>query len=106
MNYENYENRIVEGFGVDLVGWPFAKVENFGELHHSDLTILLEALENGRCHWIKLSEEELQNRMASNHARHEAGEQIYKEQKTTEKHPAPDTATEEADYFNLDSQLD
>ena len=57
------------------------------------VTILLEALENRRCHWIKLSEE-LQKRMASNHARHDVGEQIYKERKMTEKCPAPDTATE------------
>ena len=30
---------------------------------------------------IKLSNEELQNKTESNHVRHEAGEQIYKEQK-------------------------
>ena len=41
--------------------------------------------------------------MASNHARHEAGEQIHKEWKRIEKHPAPDTALEEAEaiIFNL-----
>ena len=71
-------------------------VENTGKFCHGDLTIVFEALKNGRCHQIKLSEEEVQNKMKSNHVRHEAGEQIYKD-KTTEKCPAPATATEEAE---------
>ena len=75
---------------MDLVGWLFAKVENF---HCSDLTIPLEALENRRSHLIKLSED-LEDRMVSNQARYEVEEHSCKEWKAAEKHPAPDTATE------------
>ena len=38
--------------------------------------------------------------MASNHAKHDAWEQIYRERKTTEKRPTPDTATEAEAIIN------
>ena len=53
---------------------------------------------------IKLSNEELQNKTESNHVRHEAGEQIYKEQKMQKVYSSRDSYRRSRSYyFNLDS---
>jgi hypothetical protein len=88
MNYENYEKRIVEYYGVELKGWPCAQFVNPGKLRRGDLALLLVELEAGRCRWEKLSEAELLLRIESNHARHEAGEQVYKSRKAATAAPA------------------
>jgi hypothetical protein len=84
MNYENYERKIVECYGVDLVGWPsqLGKLTNPGSIGGREkVTILLEALYRERCHWTALSDEELEERIADNKERAERGEVVYKERR-------------------------
>ena len=60
MNYAQYEQKIVESFGVALDGWPFdGGVCNPGGLGCNDLETLRDALEHKVCKWTKLSSEEL-----------------------------------------------
>lgn len=89
MNYDNYESKIVEKHGIILEGWTYGQVQNPGKIgRREDLVTLLNALVNGRCVWVKLSEQDLEQRMESNRERAKNGESIYKPRKTMKKNPA------------------
>jgi len=82
MNYRNYEGKIVERYGVELKGWPTGTgksgICNPAALGgRAQLEKLLAALESGRCHWVVLTEDELEERKEKNQAREERGEQVY-----------------------------
>lgn len=92
MNYRNYEGKIVEKYGVELKGWPSSKtgICNPASLGgRQQLEILLAALESGRCHWVVLSEDELEERKRLNQAREERGEQVYWPRKSANHHSNP-----------------
>ncbi|KAI6008430.1 hypothetical protein EDC04DRAFT_2582096, partial [Pisolithus marmoratus] len=81
MNYDNYECKIVEHFGMELIGWPnnLLPICNPGQLGGCDrVQKLLVALTTKVCHWKKLSDEERQRRIILNTECHAHGEQIYK----------------------------
>ncbi|THH00434.1 hypothetical protein EW026_g2105 [Hermanssonia centrifuga] len=80
MNYDNYEAKIVEKYGVALVGYP-CKLVNPGNLGRTDLESVIAAFKDGTCRWEKLSASQLKARIDCNHARQAAGEQIYKARK-------------------------
>jgi len=84
MNYNNYELKIVEELGVELIGWPtnLLPIRNPGHVGARDRVLkLLNALTTKACHWEKLSEEERQRRIILNGERHARGEQVYKPRK-------------------------
>jgi hypothetical protein len=84
MNYENYERRVVENWGIVLHGWPLKKVVNPAKAGaRRDLDQLHEALMNGTCAWVKLTKEELVQRIENNCAREAAGEEVYKHRKVS-----------------------
>jgi hypothetical protein len=79
MNYDNYEAKIVEEYGVCLEGWPVGKVRNPGTIGgRRYVTTLLDALNSGTCYWTRLGREELKQRISDNKARAAAGEEVYK----------------------------
>ena len=85
MNYHNYEGKIVEKYGVELKGWPSSKsgVCNPATLGGcQQLEILLAALESGQCHWVVLTEDELEERKRLNWAQEERREQVYRPRKS------------------------
>lgn len=91
MNYRNYEGKIVEKHGVVLKGWPTTGskpgVCNPAAIGgRPQLEKLLAALESGRCHWVFLTEDELEERKKHNQAREERGEQVYRPRKSTNRH--------------------
>jgi hypothetical protein len=57
MQYVNYEEAIVQCYGVVIEGWTFDKFINLSELSTSipPLKTLLDALNDGRCKFIKLT---------------------------------------------------
>jgi len=66
MNYRSYETKIVDQCGVVLVGYPGDKgIINPGELDALMLKELITRLNDGRCHWEKLSQSELMQRRRS-----------------------------------------
>ena len=80
MNYRNYEGKIVEKYGVELKGWPTGNpgVCNPATLGgRPQLEKLLTALESGQCHWVVLTDDELEERKKRNQMREERGEQVY-----------------------------
>ena len=84
MNYRNYEGKIVEKYGVELKGWPtsnpgICNPATFGGW--PQLEKLLAALESGQCHWVVLTDDELEERKKHNQAREERGEQVYRPRK-------------------------
>jgi hypothetical protein len=81
MNYEDVEAKIVERFSVALEGWPAScgKVRNPGNIGpKKDLICLANALTSDECRWVKLTEEELEDRKGENERRQQAGEAVYK----------------------------
>jgi hypothetical protein len=88
MNYRNYEAKIVEKYGVEIQGWPTSKpgICNPATLGgRAQLEKLLAALESGKCHWVVLSDGELDERKKQNQAREERGEQVYQPRKSAKK---------------------
>ena len=95
MYYCNYEGKIVEKYGVQLKGWPSSKsgICNPATLGgHQHLEKLLAALESGQCHWVVLSEDELEERKRYNQAHEERGKQVYQPRKSTNHQKAAKSA--------------
>ncbi|KAG2089872.1 uncharacterized protein F5147DRAFT_787551 [Suillus discolor] len=82
MNYDNYEQKVIEMHGIALEGWTCGKVRNPSKIgHRKDLVMLLDALVNECCLWIQLTKEQVENHIATNHERVKNGESIYKPHK-------------------------
>ena len=82
MHYVNYEDAIVQRHGVKLVGWTYSRFINPADINGvADIWTLRDALRSGACHWIRLSNQELQDRKADVEARRERGEVVAKKRK-------------------------
>lgn len=84
MNYQNYETSIVEVYHVKLVGWPegvpFGNPSTFPS---NDLVRLLkQALEDGECKWIKLTERQQKEHRDALAAKRKAGVVVGVKRKT------------------------
>ena len=64
MQYANYEELVIQKYGVELQGWTFEKLVNPSLLSTSlpGLRRLLDAINNGDCKFIKLSPLEVKKR--------------------------------------------
>lgn len=92
MNYNNYEGKIVETYGVALENFP-GTIRNPGNIgRREDLINLHDLLLKGTCSWTKLTSDELVERIAKNKERQANGEPIYKTRKRQEKTPIAKSA--------------
>ncbi|KAG1806942.1 hypothetical protein EV424DRAFT_1544032 [Suillus variegatus] len=92
MNYNNYEGKIVETYGVALENFP-GTIRNPGNIgRREDLINLHDLLLKGTCSWTKLTSDELVERIAKNKERQANGEPIYKTRKHQEKTPIAKSA--------------
>jgi hypothetical protein len=84
MQYVNYEEAIVQHYGIELVGWTYDKFVNPSELSTAiePMHKLLNAINNGDCKFIKLTKEGCQKRLEEYRAKVAAGEQMVRERKT------------------------
>ncbi|KIK33234.1 hypothetical protein CY34DRAFT_18499 [Suillus luteus UH-Slu-Lm8-n1] len=100
MNYDNYERKIVETHAVALQNYPLGDVQNPGKIgRREDLMKLLDSLVNATCSWVKLTKDEVAERMNKNHERQARGEQIYKPRKQRTKAPkATDQGAKSAEF--------
>lgn len=76
MNYLNYERSIVEKHAVALIGWPeeLLPVRNPGCIGSREAVALLRnALVDKDCRWIRLTNEQRENRIKDNQARQARG---------------------------------
>lgn len=64
MHYVDYEEKVVQRYGVELIGWTYDKLVNPSELSTSlpGLRQLLEAINAGSCKFIRLSQAQLKQR--------------------------------------------
>ena len=107
MNYHNYEGKIMEKYSVALKGWPagIPGVCNPSAVGSRPIIEkLLSALESSQCHWVVLTEDELEARKKDNQVREDRGEQIYKPCKSI-KRPCTTKATKSAEIVD-DSDKD
>jgi len=82
MNYDNYEEKIVQRLKVKLVGWPFENVISPAKLYTiGEPRTLRDALRCGACCWVKLSKSELKVHADNMATRRKAGEVIGKARK-------------------------
>lgn len=80
---------MAEKHRIILEGWMYRQVQNPGKIGCCEnLVTLLNALVNGHCVWVKLSEQDLEQHMESNHECAKNGKFIYKPHKTIKKNPA------------------
>jgi hypothetical protein len=83
MNYVNYEKVIIQKHHVKLVGWPknvkFVTPANLSSV--DEVRVLRHALKSNECHWVQLSEAEVEANMASIAEREAAGEQVGRKRK-------------------------
>jgi hypothetical protein len=78
MNYKNYERKIVEQYGIELIGWPILNpICNPGDLSSNDIAVLRNALAKDQCKWRVLTQEEVDARVQSNKQREADGESVY-----------------------------
>jgi hypothetical protein len=73
MSWQQYEEKIVEHYGVILDGWPVSQF-NPGQMSTHLLQIVLNALEDGTCGWRTLERQDLQDRQVERKAKMASGE--------------------------------
>jgi hypothetical protein len=75
MHYADYEEKIVQRYGVELIGWTYEKLVNPSELSTSlpGLRQLLEAINGGSCKFIKLTQYQLKQRREEHQKAIESG---------------------------------
>jgi hypothetical protein len=101
MNYNNYEQKIVETYAVALQNYLLGDVQNPGKIgHHEDLMKLLDSLMDTTCLWVKLTEDEVADHKNKNKEHQACGGQIYKPQKRHTKGPkATDQSAKSAEFM-------
>ena len=58
-----YDDQIVLKYGMELHGWPLAKLKNPGNVTSlGDLERVSKALKDGTCGWVRLRNDELEER--------------------------------------------
>jgi hypothetical protein len=75
MHYAEYEEKVVQRYGVELIGWTYEKLVNPSELSTSlpGLRQLLEAINAGSCKFIKLTQNQLKQRREEHQKAIESG---------------------------------
>jgi hypothetical protein len=84
MNYKNYDVGIVECYKVILKGWPsklrFCNPSEIGTV--DDIRTLRNALKNGECIWVAMSNREHEEHGKTLKLRQDAGEVVVRKRKT------------------------
>lgn len=78
LEYNKFEKKIVEGKGIIIEGWTypvFTNPSNFKSV--ADIKELHDAIRDGTCKAVKLSQPEWNSRVASNAMRMAMGEDVY-----------------------------
>ena len=82
MNYDNYDEKVVQRLKVKLVSWPFEKIISQAKLYTvGELRTLRDTLQSRACCWVRLSNQELKVLSNKTVMRRERGEVIGKTRK-------------------------
>ena len=76
MHYAQYEEEIVQRYGIELEGWTYEKLTNPSDLSSSlpPLKALRDAIISGTCKFVKLTAAEKKKREAAYMAKIKSGE--------------------------------
>ena len=110
MQYNNYEEAIVQRYGIELQGWTYEKFVNPSELSTAigPLRNLLNAINNGDCKFVKLTAEQRRKREEAYKAKVDAGEITMRKRKRrsdygTKKKKGKATDGDEAQESDIES---
>jgi hypothetical protein len=79
MNYANYDTKIIDRYQTKLVGWTYHEFKSPFDIHTiDDVRVLLEALQCGRCFWVRMTKSEVNRHKVELDKRREAGEIVGK----------------------------
>ena len=83
MQYANYEEGIVQRYGIELRGWTYDRIMNPSDLSTAvgPLSKLRNAINSGDCKFVKLTAEERRERLEAYEAKIAAGEVKARERK-------------------------
>jgi len=79
MNYPNYDAKVVERYQTKLIGWTYHEFKSPFDIHAvDDVRNLLEALQCGRCCWVRMTKSEVSRHKDEVNKRRAAGEIVGK----------------------------
>lgn len=79
MNYPNYDSKVIERYQTKLVGWTYREFKSPFDINTiDDVRILLEALECGRCCWVRMTKSDMNRYRDEVDKRKAAGETVGK----------------------------
>lgn len=83
MNYMNYDKAIIQKHHIKLIGWPknvkFVTPANLSSI--DEVRTLRHVLKSNECRWVRLSQAEVDEHMATIVEREAAGEQVGRKRK-------------------------
>ena len=79
MNYTNYDTKVVERYQTKLMGWTYREFKSPFDIHTiDDVRALLEALQCGRCCWVRMTRSDVNQHKDNVSKRIAAGEKVGK----------------------------
>lgn len=79
MNYANYDTKVIDRYQTKLVGWTYREFKSPFEIHTvDDVRTLLEALQCGSCHWVRMTKGDMSHHRNEVDKRIAAGETVGK----------------------------
>lgn len=79
MNYPNYDAKVIERYQTKLIGWTYREFKSPFDIHTiDDVRILLEALQCGRCCWVRMTKNDISRHREDVNKRIAAGETVGK----------------------------
>jgi len=79
MNYVNYDRKVINRYQMKLVGWTYHEFKSPFDIHTvDDVCTLLEALQCGRCHWVRMTKGDMGHHRDEVDKRIAAGETVGK----------------------------
>ena len=79
MNYTNYDTKVVERYQTKLMGWTYCEFKSPFDIHTIDnVRMLLEALQCGRCCWVRMTRSNVNQHKDDVSKRIAAGEKVGK----------------------------
>jgi hypothetical protein len=82
MNYTNYDMKVIERYQTKLIGWTYREFKSPFDIHTiDDVRILLEALQCGRCCWVRMTRSDMNHHRDAVSKRIAAGDTVGKARK-------------------------
>ena len=79
MNYTNYDTKVVKQYQTKLMGWTYFEFKSPFNIHTiDDVCMLLEALQCGRCCWVRMTRSNMNHHRDDVSKRIAAGEKVGK----------------------------